>query len=519
VFGAVLAASTVGSIVLSNVLIAHNETTRIYYGTDTRAPELLIGALLAIVLFRRPRATSGPVRIASKYAAIVSLGVLLYLWSTVQQSDRWLYKGGFALHALLVAIVLAELLIEGPLTSLLGVRPLRDLGRISYGVYLYHWPVFLWLGVSRFPTWSRSELFVLRFVVTIAIATASFVWLEKPVQRALGGIPRGTKVAASDDAADTARATKWWPALVAPLVVVALIAAVLFIPRPAATPNIEFSAISSKPPPSVNSSGGATPGQPVAGHTITTKPAPVSLVGDSNYYHRPLTSDRPLRVLVVGDSVGQTLGRGIELWGLHTHEGIVWNDAHYYCSLGRFAPRIAGIGIAGPQGGVCDAWGTRWPDELKRFDPDVTILLYTIWELIPRKPPGATDFLKPGNPQLDAWQLSEYQKAADTLSAQGGKVVWLTVPCIHTTGPFASNALDNREIKYENSHQIAAVARMRPNAVRVIDLNKELCPGGQFQSSFDGVQDARPDGAHFSDPGAEAVADWLMKRIMTGSTK
>ncbi len=53
----------------------------------------------------------------------------------------------------------------------------------------------------------------------------------------------------------------------------------------------------------------------------------------------------------------------------------------------------------------------------------------------------------------------------------------------------------------------------------MIDLYGQLCPGGHFDASYGNVADARPDGAHFSDQGAEAVAGWLMNKILTGSTK
>jgi hypothetical protein len=51
--------------------------------------------------------------------------------------------------------------------------------------------------------------------------------------------------------------------------------------------------------------------------------------------------------------------------------------------------------------------------------------------------------------------------------------------------------------------------------VHVVDLNHLLCPQGPPNSDFGGVHDIRPDGAHFSDAGAFAVAQWLMP-IMLG---
>ncbi|MCU1426843.1 MAG: hypothetical protein JWL83_843 [Actinomycetia bacterium] len=505
-FGIVLGALVVGSVVLSHLLMINNDVQRVYYGTDTRAPELLIGALLAIVLVGRRRPATGAARVALKIVGSTSFLVVLYLWATARESNHWLYEGGFALHALLVAAVLAESLLPGPLSALLSVQPLRWLGRISYGVYLYHWPIYLWLSPARVPSLSRSELFVLRVAVTLAVATASFYLVERPV-RLSQTLPR------------------WWPRVVAPIAVCALLIGVVTVPQPAPTAKIVFKPVGGGPPPQLGGAKANAPGAPVGNSSLT---APIASHGGSTApnarpkgptYIRPLESDRPIRILVVGDSVGQTLGRGFELWGMHTGRAQVWNDAHYYCSLGRYAPRISGIGMEGPQATVCDSWAERWPKELQQFNPDVTIVLYTIWESVMRKPPGSDTYLNPGDPRYDSWQLSEYNKAADTLSARGGKVVWLTVPCIRPNGPFdAADAKGTDLIRYENAHQIGALRRTRPKSVHIVDLFGELCPGGQFNVAFHNVAQARPDGAHFSDAGAEAVAGWLMDKILKPSS-
>jgi len=107
------------------------------------------------------------------------------------------------------------------------------------------------------------------------------------------------------------------------------------------------------------------------------------------------------------------------------------------------------------------------------------IVLYTLWEMVARKPPGAADYLAPGDKTFDAWQLDEYTTAADVLSAQGAKVLWLTLPCTQGDQP------EHTKMKrYLSEHQIG------------------------------GVESARPDGTHFSDAGAEAVADWVMKQVL-----
>ena len=219
-------------------------------------------------------------------------------------------------------------------------------------------------------------------------------------------------------------------------------------------------------------------------------------------FHRPLDSDRPVRVLVVGDSVGITLGRGLELWSRETGRTVVSNEARKYCSLGRYLTRIAGFGPQ-EQGDGCNDWQTRWARDVDDFDPDVVVVLYTVWEIALRELPGASDFTAPGTPALDAWQRSEYDVAADVLGARGANVVWLTIPC---TPDYPSTP--GSPTWFVNERAIAGVARDR-DFVRVLDLDAQVCPNHEFRAEYGGVDPARPDGNHFSDDGALAAARWI----------
>jgi hypothetical protein len=214
---------------------------------------------------------------------------------------------------------------------------------------------------------------------------------------------------------------------------------------------------------------------------------------------------RPLRILVVGDSVGSTFGRGMQQWAAQQGHVEVVNDSRMWCSLGRHLRIVQGLSEHTPGSG-CD-WTARWSDAVRTFDPDVTFVLFSIWEVSPRQLPGRTDWLKPGAPALDAWQLSEYRAAADMLSARGAPVVWFTIPCEKEINEPGTPLWD------VNHHTIRALAASRP-AVRVVDLDHALCSQGPM-SSFGGVAVPRPDGAHFSDAGALAVARWVM-RIVQG---
>ena len=175
-----ITAAIIASIALSCALAS--DMNRVYYGTDTRAAELLIGALLAIVCttWSGPRTRTG--RVALSAAGFGALASMIFWWCTVHQDDQWLYRGGFALHALLTALVIAAACAPTLNARLLAFAPLVALGRISYGVYLFHWPIFLWLSPER-TGWSFAPLLALRLATTLALALLSFHFLEEPIRR------------------------------------------------------------------------------------------------------------------------------------------------------------------------------------------------------------------------------------------------------------------------------------------------------------------------------------------------
>ena len=181
---------------------------RAYYGTDTRAQALLIGAALAIVLARPPvrepdgagvsARTLSLVRSATLSPAArwtlmvlggVGLAAIVVMTVAVNSGTGWLYQGGFGLVALAAAAVVASvsLVPDSPWARGLSVRPVRYLGAISYGLYLWHWPVFVVLDNARTGL-AGWPLFAVRVIVSVALAALSFHLVEMPIRR---GILRG----------------------------------------------------------------------------------------------------------------------------------------------------------------------------------------------------------------------------------------------------------------------------------------------------------------------------------------
>ena len=160
-----------------SLLNAGADLTRLYYGTDTRADALLMGCLLALL----PSADGVWTKRWLNLAAILSAAALTYLIATASFSDQFLYRGGYTAVALLAGIVIMVAANSPPwiLAITLRWRPLRWFGKISYGLYLWHWLVvrstsFYYLGY--WEPWVRLAL-------AIGIASASFYLFERPFNK------------------------------------------------------------------------------------------------------------------------------------------------------------------------------------------------------------------------------------------------------------------------------------------------------------------------------------------------
>jgi peptidoglycan/LPS O-acetylase OafA/YrhL len=187
--GIVVGAAALVSIALGMILRA--DPDRVYYGTDTRVAELLFGVLLALWWSAPARRRAGDGGLNSDVTApspmldlagMVALVGMFLAWWHLSETSTWLPRGGLPIYALCTTVIILAGTRHGLVTTLLSNRVLRWAGLISYGLYLYHWPVFLVLSPTRIG-WAPWPLFGLRMAVTMVIALLSYRLLEMPVRR------------------------------------------------------------------------------------------------------------------------------------------------------------------------------------------------------------------------------------------------------------------------------------------------------------------------------------------------
>jgi peptidoglycan/LPS O-acetylase OafA/YrhL len=182
----VIVALALGSAALMATRYLSTHTTGSSYGsTETRAQELLVGAALAVVLLRRK--LSGRLLEA---AGAIALAFLAFMVVNGGHLTPFLYKGGFLLVAIATAVLITAVVTDGNglLRAALSWKPLVWIGLISYGLYLYHVPLFGFVDAQHLIE-SEPALVVMRFGLTLIVAIASYFVIERPIRRgALSGM-------------------------------------------------------------------------------------------------------------------------------------------------------------------------------------------------------------------------------------------------------------------------------------------------------------------------------------------
>jgi peptidoglycan/LPS O-acetylase OafA/YrhL len=444
--GILLGAVVVGATLLMDALfVPGTPTSRLYYGTDTRIPEILLGCLLGLWHAGRPPFGARAARIAS-VLGVIGLAATLWIWLNISMETTWLWQGGFSLYALItVAIIVSAVQPSGPVRALLAFRPLVWIGKVSYGTYLYHFPVFLTLtgpltGLDRWP------LFGLQMALSFALAAVSYYAFELPIRygRSLTG----------------------WRVFVAVPGGLAAVAGALVL------------ASANPPKPTMDLS--------------TPRKDERLLEGDG------------LRVMVAGDSIAVTIGKGITRWAERTGRAAVYNVAIPGCGVGR-GGRLPGTRDAK----FCDAWSVHWAHRLVEFRPDVVFMHTGGWDLVGRQFPAWDEVHFIGEPIFDAWLLSELTEAARVLGSTGARVVWLTMPCRDHRRFLGMPSMAPERVLRLNELLESVASRADPG-LELYDLFAKACPDGKFTQTLNGMQGARPDGFHFSDE----VVDWLARELM-----
>jgi hypothetical protein len=465
-------------------------TNRAYLGTDTRSQCLFIGCALAVGLVLLAHRSQEEGRLAkaqlwrpASNAGLAACGLLgiggavgaVAIWVATTSTSSFPYNGGFFLIGLCVAAVILSV-VAAPrsiLPRVLALAPVRYVGRISYGLYIWHWPIFLWLDHERTGLLGY-ELFAVRVAVTFAVSVVSFHLIERPIRM-------GTFV------------SQWRAWLVVPAGVGVVLAALM----------------------------AATTGSTAVASTTsaTLPPAPGTTTTASGA--------SPVRVLLFGDSVALTLGLGLGDPDVQHKYGYVLSDKGILGCGVVDGPEVNLDGSYDATPSACNGspfsptesanarpWSYQWLSAMSEVHPNVVVLLAGRWEVVDREYRGQwTNILQPA---FAAYVKAQLEEASRLVTSTGSRMVFLTAPCTNEgEQPDGAPWPEDSAARLNAYNQLVrAVAAAHPQTDSVVDLDGAVCPGGKYTSTLDGVDVRRNDGVHFTAAGGRLLAPVLMPPIV-----
>lgn len=198
---ATLAVALLSALEMALLYNPLDDPSRVYYGTDTRAFSLLIGAWLAFVwpshLLGAQKGVhlTKQVRTVLDGVGIVALVALLGLIVFVDGFSPFLYRGGILLASILTAIVIAVMVHPASLLGrIAGAKPLVWIGLRSYGIYLWHFPLFLLMNPRNFTGETPWWMYLVQVAVVFACAAFSYRFVENPLRKgAIGTFVKGVR--------------------------------------------------------------------------------------------------------------------------------------------------------------------------------------------------------------------------------------------------------------------------------------------------------------------------------------
>ena len=535
---AVCVVGIIASVAVMAIVYRPGDPLRAYYGTDARAHTILMGALLAIVLVVWTPGAAAKRRLRT--ASVIAFVVMIYAWHVATGTSARYYHGGSIAYAALACVVIAGALQPGVLQAMLAIRPLAWIGRISYGLYLFHWPLIVLLVPSRLHGLHGLPLNLLRLTVTFAAATLSFYLVELPIRerrrptlpwhpapradrRALGPggamsrggsrFPRSAPRSQSCSHPQPARRrrpaispgarrprasrcprARGWPHRAARTL------------RPPPRRRAVHRPRRSRPRPSTSrrptpTFRGPTAIRSSAAHRVRTRPTRPSTRRTSS--DRPRCSQRAagLRVLIVGDSTACSLYPGLKAVGDEVGAD-VYQAAVFGCGVASGQITTTRDEQVTPHSERCpfmvDEAVTPAIFELR---PQIVVWM-SIWEKSDLIVGNQT--LVSGTPAGEAAMLARMDAELARLTVYGAKVVVLTEAA---AAPNDAQGVDNTSNAVDNASYarlgtiLHDFADRNRGSVDLVDLAKQVCPNGPpCPEDVDGLR-LRPDGRHFTPGG------------------
>lgn len=190
-FTFIAAGAAISALTMAVIYQPGDDPSRVYYGTDTRAFGLLIGAGLAIVWpsWKLSTHVSRAARRRLNLTGAVAMLIILFMMWRVNRYDSFLYQGGMFLFSLAAAVLVAVLAHPAAsISRLLSWKPLLWIGVRSYGIYLWHYPVMILTSPASGTGNLSLPQVALQIAASVLLAALSWKYVEEPIRH--GGLKK-----------------------------------------------------------------------------------------------------------------------------------------------------------------------------------------------------------------------------------------------------------------------------------------------------------------------------------------
>jgi peptidoglycan/LPS O-acetylase OafA/YrhL/lysophospholipase L1-like esterase len=488
-----------------------------YWATPARLSEILVGAFLALVLAGRSLSARWSV------LAPIGLAVLGVFVVTFPSSDRVAGAGALPLVAVVSGVLLLGLQADGSLRTGLSAAPLVWLGRVSYGVYLYHWPIFVIVDAQRLGT-GGLVLFVVRIALTLVVAQLSYVALEYPIRRArpqwtrptfgVAGVATVTALLAAwvivppadsdywqlDSATVQAAAIEVDDAPLAPAPSTAPADTTPADTAPAETAPDDTTMASVSGPVGPSTTAPLTPAATTTAAPTTTA-VPTTAAPTTTVPPLPELA-RPVRILVTGDSTAQALGTGVVQWAAdHPELAQAEVVAAPGCGFLRGGERRHGDSTESME--PCDPWvADQLLPAVERTRPDVVVVMVTSWDIVDRRW-DTEALIGPTDPPFRERLERDYGDMVDEVIGRGASKIALVRPPIPNPFWLDRDDPDDQRRRFGVIDELyAGLASDRPGTVTIVPMADWFSDAG-----LDDERDLRPDGVHLDPDGATRLTE------------
>jgi peptidoglycan/LPS O-acetylase OafA/YrhL len=457
---------------------------RAYMGTDSRIFGPLLGAVIAVVVMRAPSLAAPHRRNLALFAAGSAVLVWgMFVLGAPDGPSETYPRGGALLFAVGSAAVIWSVSTRVSWASaMLALPPIAYLGRISYGIYIWHWPLAVWaergwIDMSGFPSVFRI---IVLTAATVAAASLSYLAVEKPVRYgAIGRRLRGR-----------------WVVVLLPAVLGTLVAVNSAVVVPHAGAEIAVTTPAANIAPAAKDDAVGTPAtQPSASVAAVTK-----------------------TVILVGDSVAQVVSQ--ELAEAATKfDYVVIRATAGGCPATAVAKVLSSGEFLGNN--TCPTVAAKQDAKVERYRPAL-VLWWSRYELAPRLGPEGK-VLRLGSKAYFRAQKAAFAKRAAALTRLGARLVAVQIeppgPDLATRNPSERNFLVGQTLLHRRDMVKtwnAFLASHKGPSIYSISIDRLVCRD-RSNPCDDRLPDgdpARPDGVHYSDKAARRLAPRILEAAL-----